>query len=236
MNSGINSSSVSTRTNGSFSATHLFRRSSPAALSFTPGAALAFGVGLGTLALALLIWTTNALTVALGAAALFSYLLIYTPMKRVSWWALIVGAVPGAIPPLMGWTALTGSLAATGWVLFGILFVWQLPHFIAISLYLKDDYQRGGLRVLPLVAGDLVARRHLFAYTVLLVLTSLAALPLGLAGPFYLATATVLGAGFLYVAAVGLRPVVEAGWARRAFGYSLVYLTVLIGVLVLDAR
>jgi protoheme IX farnesyltransferase len=148
---------------------------------------------------------------------------------------VIVGAVPGAIPPLMGWTAVTNSLSAGGWVLFGILFLWQLPHFIAISLYLKEDYRRGGLQVLSVAYGEAAARRHLFAYTVLLVVVSLTAPPLGLAGPAYFATAALLGGGFLYLAAVGLRPVVKAVWARRTFAYSLVYLSVLIVVLVLDA-
>lgn len=211
------------------------RRALPAG-RLEPRIALVSGliVGFGSLAL---VWaTTNPLTFGLGATALLSYVLAYTPLKRVSWLALLVGAVPGAIPPLMGWTALTGELSAPGWVLFGILFFWQLPHFIAISLYLKEDYRRGGLQVLPLVHGDAVARRHLFAYTLLLVGVSLGAIPLGLAGPAYLVSAIVLGAGFVWLAARGLRPVVEAVWARRAFGYSLIYLSLLIGILVLDAR
>ncbi len=201
-----------------------------------PRVALISGMVVGIGALALVWATTNPLTFALGAIALLSYVLAYTPLKRVSWLALLVGAVPGAIPPLMGWTALTGELSAPGWILFGILFFWQLPHFIAISLYLKEDYRRGGLQVLPLVHGDAVARRHLFAYTLLLVGVSLGALPLGLAGPVYLAAAILLGAGFVCMAARGLRPIVEAVWARRTFAYSLIYLSLLIGILVLDAR
>ncbi len=200
-----------------------------------PRIALAAGVLEAIAALGLLAATTNPLTVGLGAAALVIYVGVYTPLKRVSWWAVVVGAVPGAIPPMMGWTAGTGTLSAAGWTLFGILFFWQLPHFIAISLYLKDDYQRGGLKVLPLVRGDVIARRHLFAYTILLVLVSLIASPLGMAGPTYFVTASLLGAGFLYLAAGGLRRTVGARWARHTFAYSIVYLSVLIGVLVLDA-
>ena len=200
-----------------------------------PRIALAAGV-IEAIAALLLLTRTNLLTVGLGAAALVIYVGVYTPLKRVSWWAVVVGAVPGAIPPMMGWTAGTGTLSAAGWTLFGILFFWQLPHFIAISLYLKDDYRRGGLKVLPLVRGDVIARRHLFAYTILLVLVSLIASPLGMAGPTYFVTASLLGAGFLYLAAGGLRRTVASAWARRTFAYSLVYLTVLIGVLVLDAR
>lgn len=201
-----------------------------------PRLALAAGLLEAVAALALLAVTTNLLTVTLGAAALGIYVGIYTPLKRVSWWAVVIGAVPGAIPPMMGWTAGTGTLSVAGWTLFGILFFWQLPHFIAISLYLKDDYRRGGMKVLPLVQGDTMARRHLFAYTILLVLVSLAASPLGMAGTAYFVTASLLGAGFLYMAATGLRKTAGAVWARRTFAYSLVYLSVLIGVLVLDAH
>jgi protoheme IX farnesyltransferase len=201
-----------------------------------PGLALGVGLAEGAIALALIAWTTNPLTLGLGALALSSYVLAYTPLKRVGWWAVLVGAVPGAIPPLMGSTASSGSLSAAGWILFGILFFWQLPHFIAISLNHASDYRRGGLRVLPLVHGERAARRHLFGYTLLLVAVSLAAPAVGLAGPLYAATAALLGAGFLLLAAYGLRPVVEAVWARRTFAYSLVYLSLLIVVLVLDAR
>ena len=202
----------------------------------TARAALVAGCLEALAALAALAWSTNRLTLILGLVALVTYVLVYTPMKRASWFAVIVGAVPGAIPPLMGWTAVTGSLGTTGWILFGILFLWQLPHFIAISLYLKEDYRRGGLQVLPVAIGDAAARRHLFGYTVLLVLVSLTAPTLGLAGPLYLVTAALLGAGFLWIAGGGLRTAVAGGWARRAFRYSLIYLPLLIGVLVFDAR
>jgi protoheme IX farnesyltransferase len=125
--------------------------------------ALAAGLVEGCVAVALIAAVTSPLTAALGAAALAIYVLLYTPLKRKCWWSVLVGAVPGATPPLMGWTAATGQLSAPGWFLFAILFFWQLPHFVAISLYLKDDYDRGGLRVLPLVHGDRIASRHLCA-------------------------------------------------------------------------
>jgi protoheme IX farnesyltransferase len=201
-----------------------------------PRVALVAGWLLGAGSVAALLWTTNGLTAVLGAVALVTYVLVYTPLKRVTWLAVVVGAVPGALPPLMGWTAVTGSMSRPGWVLFGILFFWQLPHFIAIALYLKEDYRRGGLQVLPLAHGDAIARRHLFGYTLLLVVVSLLAVPLEMAGPAYTVTAALLGAGFLYFAVRGLRTAVEGVWARRTFVYSLVYLCLLIGVLVLDAR
>lgn len=201
-----------------------------------PAVALGIGVAEGIAALAVLVATTNGVTALCGAIALGTYVLVYTPLKRKTPWAVVVGAVPGAIPPLMGWTAVTGTASAPGWLLFGILFFWQLPHFIAISLYLEEDYRRGGMRVLSVALGEAAARRHLFAYTVLLVLWSLVALPLGLAGPGYLATALLLGAGFVALSAGGLRARVETAWARRTFAYSLIYLPLLIAVLLLDAR
>jgi protoheme IX farnesyltransferase len=201
-----------------------------------PTTALALGLVEGSLALSVLAAVTNALTVLLGAIALASYVLVYTPLKRVSPWAVVVGAIPGAIPPLMGWTAVTGTASAAGFVLFGILFFWQLPHFIAISLYLEDDYRRGGMQVLSVARGELAARRHLFLSTLLLVAWSFAALPLGLAGLGYLASAIALGAGFVALSAWGLRRRVAPAWARCTFAYSLVYLPLLIGVLLIDAR
>jgi len=201
-------------------------------------ARLAFTAGVveGLVALVALAWVTNLATFLLGLTALVSYVAVYTPLKRVSWWAVVIGAIPGAIPPLMGWTSITGSLDAGGWLLFGILFMWQLPHFIAISLYLKEDYRRGGLQVLPVAHGDEAARRHLFAYTVLLVAVSLLAPPMGMAGLIYGISAAILGAGFLYFAAHGLRRSVRGAWARRTFAYSLVYLSALIVMLMVDAR
>jgi protoheme IX farnesyltransferase len=202
----------------------------------TPAVALALGLVEAAVSLALLAATTNLLTLLLGLVAVISYVAVYTPLKRLRWWAVVVGALPGALPPLMGWTAATGRLGAPGWLAFGILFCWQLPHFVAIALCHKDDYARGGLQVLPVVHGDAVARWHLFAYTALLVAVSLLAVPLEVAGWAYVSTAALLGAGFLAVGAAGLGAGASNVWARRAFLYSLAYLPALIAVLVLDAR
>ena len=117
-----------------------------------------------------------------------------------------------------------------------ILFFWQLPHFIAISLYLKQDFLRAGIQVLPVARGNRFARRQLVISTLLLVLFSLVAAPLGVAGSIYTVVAAVLGAGFLYFALPGLRESAGDAWARRVFGYSLIYLPILIATLVLDAR
>ena len=200
-----------------------------------PRVALVFGHVLGSASLITLLVVTNPLTTVLGLIALLSYVMVYTPMKRISPWAVVVGAVPGAIPPLMGWTAATGSLDTPGWFLFGILFFWQLPHFIAISIYLKDDFRLGGIRVLPLVHGERPARIVLCATIVLLTAFSLVARPLMIAGGSYTWIALLAGLTWLALAAPGVRHEVSPRWARLNFTVSLVYLPVLVAVLVLDA-
>lgn len=199
-----------------------------------PRTALVSGCLLAVVSLTAIHLATNPLTTSLGAAALVSYVLVYTPLKRVTPWAVLVGAVPGALPPLMGWTAATGRLDIPGWFLFAVLFAWQLPHFIAISLYLKQDFLRAGLQVMSVARGDRAARRYMALFTVLLVAVSLAALPLGLAGVSYGIAAVLLGLPFLVLSARGMGPDCDHRWARRIFGYSLIYLPILITFLVLD--
>ncbi|HKQ61903.1 MAG TPA: heme o synthase [Candidatus Polarisedimenticolaceae bacterium] len=200
-----------------------------------PATALASGLVLAALALGWLAFATNPWTVALGALALVSYVLVYTPLKRLTPWALVVGAVPGALPPLMGWTAAAGRPGAPGWALFGILFCWQLPHFIAIAIYLADDFRKAELPVLPLARGEAAARRWLLAGTLLLLAVSLAAARLPHVGNAYLFAALALGLPFVALAFQGWRSGAGEGWARRVFAYSLVYLPVVLTVLVLDA-
>lgn len=201
-----------------------------------PWTAFAIATMCGVFAVPLLAIAINPLTALLGALAHAIYVLVYTPLKRVTPWALEVGAIPGAIPPLMGWAAATGRLDPPGWVLFGILFFWQLPHFIAIAIYLKEDYARGGLRVLPVAVGEAAARRRLLVYTGALAATSLAAIPFGMAGVAYGAAAALLGAAFLLLAARGVVAAAGGAWARRTMLFSLVYLVALVTALVLDAR
>ena len=200
-----------------------------------PRTALSMGLLLGAGALGGIAATSNARTTILGLVALLVYVLVYTPLKRVSPWAVLVGAVPGALPPLMGWTAATDRFDLPGWFLFGVLFLWQLPHFIAISLYLEDDFRRAGIRALPVAHGARVARAHVFAGVAALAGFSLLALPLGVAGPAYAAVALASGAVWLVLAADGLRRGTSEAWARRVFGASLLYLPILITALVLDA-
>ncbi len=196
----------------------------------------ALGIGLSSLALPALAIHTNALTIALGALALFVYVGIYTPLKRHTTLALFVGAVPGAIPPLMGWTAVTGRLDAGGLALFALLFCWQLPHFLAISIYLKEDYGRGGLRVFALVHGERRAKAWIAGCTLALVPVSLLLVPLGLAGRLYAATALASGVPLSAYAIAGvIDPHASTAWARKFFLGTLVHLTLLLAVLIAAA-
>jgi protoheme IX farnesyltransferase len=199
-----------------------------------PAAALVFGTSLAAIALPLLLLAGNALTGVLGGLAFVAYVAIYTPMKRTSAAALFVGAVPGALPPLMGWTAITGHIDAGALALFGIMFLWQIPHFLAIALYRSEDYGRAGFEILPLVVGERPTRIVIVAFSAALVATSLVLEPLHIAGLLYSAVAALLGAGFIAWGLAGFRQAANRVWARSLFLASLVYLTLLFVALVLD--
>jgi heme o synthase len=201
-----------------------------------PGVALWFGLSLSALSLPALALSANLLTAVLGLIALLSYVLMYTPLKARTSAAMLVGAVPGALPPLMGWTAVTNQVDAGGYALFAILFLWQIPHFIAIALFRKEEYAAAGLTSLPLERGDESSRLQLLLYTVALVPTTLLPYQLGIAGLWYLAAALLLGAGFLGIAAWGFFKRLGKPWARQAFFFSLLYLTGLFAALMLDAN
>jgi protoheme IX farnesyltransferase len=199
-----------------------------------------FAGALGLAAMVVLVLGTNWLTAALAAFALLSYVLIYTPLKRRTPLALVIGAVPGAVPPLLGWTAITNSLDLPGAVLFGILLVWQMPHFLAISIFRKQDYADAGIRCVPVVRGETVAKVQAIAWAALLIPVSLALTPLGITGDIYLGVALLAGLAFLGFALVGLfvdpgrDGLADLRWARQLFAVSLVYLPVLTVALVVD--
>lgn len=199
-----------------------------------PAVALRFSIVLSIASVVVLAAFTNALAAALAAAAILSYVFVYTPLKVRTPAALVIGAVPGAVPPLLGWVAVTGMLDPGGLVLFGILLVWQIPHFIAIALYRKAEYARAGIRVVPLVRGDAMAKIHAVAWAGVLVPLSLMLTPLGLAGSFYLVVAMLLGMAFLGWAFTGLDDAAGARWARGYFLASLAYLPALIAALAVD--
>jgi heme o synthase len=210
------------------------RRPLPAG-RMAPVTALRFAWACSLLSLVILAAGTNLLTVVIAAGAIASYVLIYTPLKVRTPAALVIGAIPGAAPPLLGWTAVTGTIDAPAVVLFLVLLVWQIPHFIAIALYRKQEYARAGVRVVPLVRGDAVAKIHAVAWSMILVPLSLMLAPMGVAGGTYVACALILGMIFLGWSFTGLDNAAGPRWARGFFFASLVYLPALTLALVLDA-
>ena len=169
-----------------------------------------------------------------GACTFVIYVAVYTPLKRVTWLNTIVGAVPGALPPVIGWVAARGELGAGGWALFAIQAFWQLPHFMSIAWIYRDEYAKAGFKMLLVLdpEGRRTAR-HSLANAVGLLLASLVPFGLGLAGPVYLVSALILGAGFLWAAGQFCRQL-SIGRARQLFYASLVYLPLLLVMMVLD--
>lgn len=186
--------------------------------------ALAFGAALSITGMLLLALAVNLLTAALGALTLTGYVFVYTPLKRKSTLATLVGAIPGALPPMMGYAGARGEIDAVAWMLFGILFLWQVPHFLAIAWMYRVDYQNGGLRMLT--EGDETGgrtSRQMILYAAALAPVSLLPAVLGVSGNLYFAGAVLLNAGFVASAiAFGLSHSAHA--ARRVLLVSVVYL------------
>lgn len=198
-----------------------------------PPVALWFGVELAFVAILILSVAVNPLTAFLGVVAFVSYVLFYTPLKQKTTLALLVGAVPGAMPPLMGWTAATGSIALPGILLFMILFLWQIPHFLAIALFRKGEYAKAGIKVLPLEKGELVTKHWMVRSLVALFPVPLFFIPLGLTSRLYSVTAILLNSIFFAWGCYGFRKKNNLSWARSFFLVSIIYLPVLLLVLVL---
>jgi protoheme IX farnesyltransferase len=185
----------------------------------------------GLIYLALLV---NLLTSVLGAVTLVSYLFIYTPLKRVTWTNTLVGAIPGALPPLMGWTAARNELGGEGWALFAILAFWQLPHFFAIAWMYRDEYAKAGFIMLPNVDADgSRTGQQAVVNTVALFAASLCPFFFKMAGITYFVAAIILGAGFLFYAVQFSRQLTIVR-ARQLFLASIIYLPLLLTALVWD--
>jgi protoheme IX farnesyltransferase len=199
-----------------------------------PDTALLFGVVLSILGLGDLALGTNLLTALLGAVALAGYVFVYTPLKRVSSLATVIGAVPGAIPPMMGWSAVRNELDLAAWVLFGILFFWQLPHFLAIAWLCREDYARGGFPMLPVLDPEGVRTgRQAILYGAALVPISLLPSLLGLMGTVYFVGA--LAFGLIYLGfSFGFAASRTNPGARRLMLASLLYFPGLLLVMLLD--
>lgn len=203
-----------------------------------PEVALAFGIAQAALAVPILSFGLGAagpLTGLLAVIAFVAYVLVYTPMKQRSHVALWVGALPGAMPALMGWVGVTGRLDAGGLAVFAVLFFWQIPHFDAIALYRLKDYQRAGLVTVPGARGTAAARVEIVMYALVQLAASLLLYPLGVCGPVYLVVAAAAGLAFAALCAQGLVRG-DARWARRVFLASIVYLPVVYTAMVFDGR
>lgn len=199
-----------------------------------PARALAFGVASSVIGVAVLAVFVNALAALLAAITCISYVGLYTPMKRSSALCTLVGAVPGAMPPLIGWAAARGSLSLEAWMLFAIVFLWQLPHFLAIAWLYQDDYAHGGLKMLPLVDfGETRTARQIVLYSVALLPASLLPVMIGLSGRVYFWSALIVGLWFIATAllAAWLRTRVAA---RRLFISSISYLPLVMVMMVAD--
>lgn len=203
-----------------------------------PEPALAFGLAQAALAVPILsfgLGPAGPLTGLLAVIAFVSYVLVYTPMKQRSHLALWVGAVPGAMPALMGWTSVTGRLDAGGLAVFAVLFFWQIPHFDAIALYRLKDYNRAGLVTVPAARGAAAARVEIVMYSLVQLAASLLLFALGVCGRGYLIVASAAGLGFAALAARGLWRG-DARWARSVFLASIVYLPTVYAAMVVDGR
>ena len=212
---------------------HRTRRRPLPAGALSPEAALVFAITISVVGLSWLAVLTNASTTLLAALSLALYVLAYTPLKRRTSWALFVGAVPGALPILGGWTAGGGDLSWAGLVLFAILFLWQIPHFLALGWLYREDYQRGGFAMLSRDDQDGHATgRQAIVFAAALLIVSLLPTFLGLAGPRYLGGAVVLGAVLVGYSAALLRAPTPVA-ARRLFGASVVYLPILLLLLLI---
>ena len=196
--------------------------------------AIVFGVGITALGILVFIWQVNWLALGIGMLTHLTYLFVYTPLKRKTPLCTIVGAIPGALPPMIGWAAAAGEVGAGGWILFGILFFWQLPHFFAIAWLYREDYARASLPMLSVVddSGS-QTRSRMVIYTVMTVLIAFTPVFIGLAGRTYLIGASILGYFFL-LSAFALAYFNSKQSARRALIMSVTYLPLLFILLAID--
>ena len=203
----------------------------------TPGEATAFGVMLAAGAVTVMGLLVNLVAAALLAFTIGFYVFIYTIwLKRRTPQNIVIGGLAGALPPAIGWAAVTGSLGVAPLVLVGIIFLWTPPHFWALSLFRCEDYARANVPMLPVVSGKAETRRQILLYTVLVVLSGFTPLALGIAGPLYLGACTGLGLLFLVQSFKVLheRDEVREPQARRLFGISILYLFALFAALIVE--
>lgn len=196
--------------------------------------ALYFGLALVTAGTALLVWQVNLLTGFLALLTTFLYAFVYTPLKRLTWLNTSIGAIPGALPPLGGWAAATGEIGVGAWIIFAIQFLWQHPHFFAIAWIYRQDYARGGFKMLPVLdqSGERTFAQILL-FSILLLPISLFPALVGISGATYLIGATGLGVA-LAMYSISLAQLRTIAAAKRVFFGSIIYLPALFGLMVID--
>ena len=200
-----------------------------------PQHALLFGLVLSLLGVTLLVLQVNILTAFLSLLTIFLYVLVYTPLKKISWWNTVVGAVPGALPPMGGWAAATGHVDLGAWIIFLILFVWQHPHFYAIAWMYKEDYERGGFKMLPVVYPDGARTfRQILGFSVLLIPISLLPYYCGMAGVVYAWGVGILGVGMLLLG-IRLWRSHSVQDARTLLMASVIYLPIFFALILCDS-
>ena len=198
------------------------------------GRALAFGIVLAVAGFMELWLGVNLLSGLIGAFTLASYLFLYTPMKQRTWWSTTVGAVPGAMPPMIGFAAAAGTITAEAWVLGAILFLWQFPHFYSIAWMYKDDYARAGIQMLPVVEPDCRSTaRQIVIYGLTLIPVSVVPSMMGMTGRIYFIGALILGLVYLYS---GIRVALDRtlARARAVLLTSVLYLPLIYSLMLLD--
>ncbi len=209
----------------------------------TPNSALAYGIFLGVASVVVMFLATNVVAATVLAISILFYVFVYTIwLKRRTPQNIVIGGAAGAFPPVIGWAAVTGDIGVLPVLMFLIVFLWTPPHFWALSLYASGDYARAGVPMLPVVAGARSTRKHVLAYTGVLVLSSLLPWFMGYTGPIYGISAGLLGAGFMHAAIWVMADKQDAGGksltkdrpARWMFRYSLLYLFLLFLALAID--
>ncbi len=193
-----------------------------------------FGTAITLAGLLLIVASSNLLAAGVALATLLSYIAIYTPLKRRTSFGTVIGAIPGALPPIIGWAALTGTMPAEAWSLFGIMFLWQLPHFLAIAWMYREDYARAGFPMLPVLEPDgRSTARQSVVYAAALLPLSLAPVLMRMTGEIYFGGALILGLGFLWLTLRFARTRAVRD-ARHVFFGSIVYLPLLWILMIAD--
>jgi len=202
----------------------------------SPSEALSFGLILVLAGVSLLVWRINLLTGFLSLLTVFLYVLVYTPLKRLTWLNTVIGAIPGALPPVGGWAAATGHIELGAWIVFLILFVWQHPHFYAIAWMYKEDYRRGGFKMLPVIDPEGVRTfRQVVGFSIALIPVSLMPYFFGMAGIWYGIGMTILGIGLLLIG-IQLAQTGSVKHARRLLRASVIYLPLFFILILGDSR